>query len=111
MPSLNMMIRHTITSRLRCLSLHVHKHTDICVADPVLFSGPPHTRTGKEVVETLKVVDAETREAEAKKVVVLGEEAVANEKAASSKAIKVGAALRAAWLRGLGFRVLGLWGF
>lgn len=48
--------------------------------------------TGKEVVETLKVVDAETKEAEAKKVVVLGEEAIANEKAASSKAIKVRAA-------------------
>ncbi|MEW5317509.1 MAG: hypothetical protein WDW38_008798 [Sanguina aurantia] len=49
---------------------------------------PKLIETGKEVVETLKVVDAETREAEAKKVVVLGEEAVANEKAASSKAIK-----------------------
>lgn len=46
--------------------------------------------TGKEVAETLKVVDHETREAEAKKTVVLGEEAIANEKAGVAKAIKVG---------------------
>lgn len=34
------------------------------------------------------IVDRETKEAEAKKVVVQGEEAVANEKAAAAKAIK-----------------------
>lgn len=43
-----------------------------------------------QVAETLVVVNEETREAEAKKVVVQGEEAAANEKAAAAKAIKVG---------------------
>ncbi|GFR44543.1 hypothetical protein Agub_g5814 [Astrephomene gubernaculifera] len=49
---------------------------------------PKLIETGKEVEETLKIVDRQTQEAEAKKVVVVGEEAVANEKAASAKAIK-----------------------
>lgn len=49
---------------------------------------PKLVETGKEVEETLKVVASETKEAEAKKVVVMGEEAIANEKAASAKAIK-----------------------
>jgi hypothetical protein len=44
-----------------------------------------------QVAETLVVVNEETREAEAKKLVVQGEEAAANEKAAAAKAIKVGA--------------------
>ncbi len=35
-----------------------------------------------------QIVDQQTQEAEAKKVVVVGEEAVANEKAAAAKAIK-----------------------
>jgi hypothetical protein len=43
---------------------------------------------GKEVEETLKVVDAQTKEAAAKKEVVEGEEAIASEKAAAAKAIK-----------------------
>lgn len=41
-----------------------------------------------QVAETLIVVDVETKEAEAKKVVVSSEEAIANEKATSAKAIK-----------------------
>jgi dynein heavy chain len=45
---------------------------------------------GKEVAATLQVVDRETKEAEAKKVVVQGEEAVANEKAAAAKVSRVG---------------------
>ncbi|KAG2430891.1 hypothetical protein HXX76_009864 [Chlamydomonas incerta] len=49
---------------------------------------PKLIETGKEVEETLKIVDKQTQEAEAKKVVVQGEEAVANEKAAAAKAIK-----------------------
>jgi hypothetical protein len=49
---------------------------------------------GKEVEETLLVVDRETKEAEAQKEVVAGEEAVANEKAAAAKAIKVWACTR-----------------
>uniref|UniRef100_A0A383V949 AAA+ ATPase domain-containing protein n=1 Tax=Tetradesmus obliquus TaxID=3088 RepID=A0A383V949_TETOB len=44
--------------------------------------------TGKEVEETLRVVDAQTKEAAAKKEVVEGEEAIASEKAAAAKAIK-----------------------
>jgi dynein heavy chain len=44
---------------------------------------------GKEVEETLRVVDAQTKEAAAKKEVVEGEEAIASEKAAAAKAIKV----------------------
>ncbi|KAG1667277.1 hypothetical protein FOA52_012566 [Chlamydomonas sp. UWO 241] len=43
---------------------------------------------GKEVAETLTVVARETVEATAKKEVVLGEEAIANEKAAAAKEIK-----------------------
>jgi hypothetical protein len=53
----------------------------VCVAAPSL--------AGKEVEETLHVVDAQTREAAAKKQVVEGEEAIASEKAAAAKAIKV----------------------
>eukprot|EP00955_Chlamydomonas_euryale_P101952 365382-Chlamydomonas_euryale.AAC.3 len=49
---------------------------------------PKLIETGKEVAETLVVVARETAEAEAKKEVVMGEEAVANEKAAAAKAIK-----------------------
>ncbi|KAL6759980.1 dynein heavy chain 6 [Haematococcus lacustris] len=49
---------------------------------------PKLIETGKEVAATLVVVDKETQEAEAKKVVVQGEEAVANEKAAAAKTIK-----------------------
>jgi hypothetical protein len=53
-----------------------------------------HTTTrasaGKQVAETLAVVDSETREAAAKREVVAGEEAAAAEKAAAAKAIKVG---------------------
>lgn len=41
--------------------------------------------------ETLRIVDAQTQEAAAKKQVVEGEEAIASEKAAAAKAIKVGA--------------------
>lgn len=44
---------------------------------------------GKEVEETLRIVDAQTQEAAAKKQVVEGEEAIASEKAAAAKAIKV----------------------
>jgi hypothetical protein len=44
---------------------------------------------GKEVEETLHIVDAQTQEAAAKKQVVEGEEAIASEKAAAAKAIKV----------------------
>jgi len=44
---------------------------------------------GKEVEETLRIVDAQTQEAAAKKKVVEGEEAIASEKAAAAKAIKV----------------------
>lgn len=39
--------------------------------------------------ETLRIVDAQTQEAAAKKEVVEGEEAIASEKAAAAKAIKV----------------------
>lgn len=39
--------------------------------------------------ETLRIVDAQTQEAAAKKQVVEGEEAIASEKAAAAKAIKV----------------------
>jgi dynein heavy chain len=51
---------------------------------------PPPTSAGKEVEETLRIVDAQTQEAAAKKQVVEGEEAIASEKAAAAKAIKVG---------------------
>jgi hypothetical protein len=44
---------------------------------------------GKEVEETLRIVDKQTTEAAAQKLVVQGEEAVAAEKAAAAKAIKV----------------------
>lgn len=44
---------------------------------------------GKEVEETLRIVDAQSKEAAAKKQVVEGEEAIASEKAAAAKAIKV----------------------
>lgn len=44
---------------------------------------------GKEVEETLRVVDEQTKEAAAKKEIVEGEEAIASEKAAAAKAIKV----------------------
>jgi hypothetical protein len=44
---------------------------------------------GKEVEETLRVVDAQTKEAAGKKEVVEGEEGIASEKAAAAKAIKV----------------------
>lgn len=47
------------------------------------------TPAGKEVEETLHIVDAQTQEAAAKKQVVEGEEAIASEKAAAAKAIKV----------------------
>lgn len=50
-------------------------------------------RAGKEVEETLRVVDAQTKEAAAKKEVVVGEEAIASEKAAVAKAIKASAAI------------------
>lgn len=43
--------------------------------------------------ETLRIVDAQTREAAAKKQVVEGEEAIASEKAAAAKAIKVNLSL------------------
>jgi dynein heavy chain len=43
---------------------------------------------GKEVEDTLRVVDAQTKGAAAKKEVVEGEEAIASEKAAAAKAIK-----------------------
>eukprot|EP00878_Enallax_costatus_P031925 GHUV01034994.1.p1 GENE.GHUV01034994.1~~GHUV01034994.1.p1 ORF type:complete len:506 (+),score=169.08 GHUV01034994.1:358-1875(+) len=49
---------------------------------------PKLIETGKEVEETLRVVDAQTKEAAAKKEVVEGEEAIAAEKAAAAKAIK-----------------------
>ncbi|KAF6265404.1 dynein heavy chain 6 [Scenedesmus sp. NREL 46B-D3] len=49
---------------------------------------PKLIETGKEVEETLRVVDAQTKEAAAKKEVVVGEEAIASEKAAVAKAIK-----------------------
>ena len=45
--------------------------------------------TGKEVEETLRIVDKQTTEAAAQKLIVQGEEAVAAEKAAAAKAIKV----------------------
>jgi hypothetical protein len=62
---------------------------------PATCSGTPLVTylgrsTHLQVAETLVVVNEETREAEAKKVVVQGEEAAANEKAAAAKAIKVG---------------------
>jgi hypothetical protein len=44
---------------------------------------------GKEVEDTLRIVNAQTQEAAAKKQVVEGEEAIASEKAAAAKAIKV----------------------
>ena len=49
---------------------------------------PVLVETGKQVEETLIVVDKETKEATAKKTVVQGEEAAANEKAVIAKAIK-----------------------
>ena len=50
---------------------------------------PLYLAAGKEVEETLRIVDAQTQEAAAKKQVVEGEEAIASEKAAAAKAIKV----------------------
>jgi hypothetical protein len=49
---------------------------------------PQLIETGKEVAKTLIVVNAQTVEAESKKVVVVGEQEVANVKAAAAKAIK-----------------------
>lgn len=50
---------------------------------------PKLVETGKEVEETLVIVNKETKEAEEKRKVVQGEEAIANEKATAAKAIKV----------------------
>lgn len=50
---------------------------------------PKLIETGKEVKETLIVVNSETLEAEKKRTAVQGEEAIANEKAAAAKLIKV----------------------
>jgi hypothetical protein len=50
----------------------------------------PGMPAGKQVAETLTVVDRETQEAAAKREVVAGEEAAASTKAAAAKAIKVG---------------------
>lgn len=44
---------------------------------------------GHEVEQVLIVVNQQTREAEQKKTIVLGEEAIASEKAGVAKAIKV----------------------
>jgi hypothetical protein len=55
--------------------------------------------SGKEVEETLLVVDKETKEAAAQKQVVQGEEAVAAEKAAAAKAIKVSCQQWVDWKR------------
>ncbi|KIY97683.1 Dynein heavy chain 3, axonemal [Monoraphidium neglectum] len=49
---------------------------------------PRLVETGKQVAETLTVVDRETQEAAAKREVVAGEEAAASTKAAAAKAIK-----------------------
>lgn len=58
---------------------------------PCVLSTLPHpcVHAGKEVEDTLRIVDAQTQEASAKKQVVEGEEAIASEKAAAAKAIKV----------------------
>jgi hypothetical protein len=56
---------------------------------------------GKEVEDTLRIVDAQTQEAAAKKQVVEGEEAIASEKAAAAKAIKVKVAAAACWNYGM----------
>lgn len=56
--------------------------TDLIELQPKLIE------TGKEVEQTLKVVNTETAEAESKRKVVQGEEAVANDKAAAAKLIK-----------------------
>ncbi|KAK3261161.1 hypothetical protein CYMTET_29916, partial [Cymbomonas tetramitiformis] len=56
--------------------------TELIEIQPVL------KKTAIETEEMLKVIDRETVEANAKKEVVLSEEAIANEKAAASKAIK-----------------------
>lgn len=50
---------------------------------------PKLIETGNEVKQTLIVVNSETLEAEKKRTVVQGEEAIANEKAAAAKLIKV----------------------
>lgn len=50
---------------------------------------PKLIETGKEVEETLVIVNQETREAEAKREIVKDEESIANEKASSAKKIKV----------------------
>lgn len=65
--------------------------SDVAVMKEELVALQPQlVATGKEVAATLEVVDKETREAEAVQKVVQGEEAIANEKAAASKVIKVG---------------------
>ena len=51
---------------------------------------PKLIATGKEVEETLIVVNSQTEAAEAQKAIVQAEEAAASEKAAAAKAIKVG---------------------
>ena len=56
--------------------------TELIELQPVLV------KTSQEVEDTLKIVDKETIEAEAKRAVVESEEAVANEKAKAAKAIK-----------------------
>lgn len=56
--------------------------TDLIELQPKLIE------TGKEVEKTLEVVNTETAEAETKRKIVQGEEAVANEKAAAAKLIK-----------------------
>ncbi len=50
---------------------------------------PKLIATGKEVEETLVVVNSQTEAAVAQKAVVQAEEAAASEKAAAAKAIKV----------------------
>lgn len=70
------------------------------------LSGLHVVRAGKEVEETLRVVDAQTKEAAAKKQVVEGEEAIAADKAAAAKAIKV--RLGGRWL-GQGHSLVDLW--
>ena len=50
---------------------------------------PKLIATGKEVEETLVVVNSQTEAAVAQKAVVSAEEAAASEKAAAAKAIKV----------------------
>lgn len=57
--------------------------------EELILLQPKLIATGKQVEETLVVVNSQTEAAVAQKAVVQAEEAAASEKAAAAKAIKV----------------------